>query len=85
MRWLRPLPYEIDIDDASAAITTLLAKEPDKEATYFGTYDIVNLRVNTDLKIASSMKKKDKIIKKLKSQLGIKDDERNEEEAATEV
>ena len=26
VRWLRPLPYEIDIDVASAAITTLLLK-----------------------------------------------------------
>ena len=79
VRWLRPLPYEIDIDDALAAITTLLAKELDKGAPYFGVYDIVKSRVNTDLKIASSVKKKDKIVKKLKSQLSIKDDEENEE------
>ena len=84
VRWLRPLPYEIDIDDSSTTITTLLAKEHNKEATYFRTHDIVKSRENTDLKIALSMKKKDKIMKKLKSQLGIKDDEGNEEEAEEE-
>ena len=84
VRWLRPLPYEIDIDDVSATITTLLAEEPDKEATYFRTHDIVKSRENTNLKVASSMKKKDKIMKKLKSQLGIEDDEENEEEAKEE-
>ena len=36
VRWLRPLPYEIDVDDASAPITTLLAEELGKEATYLG-------------------------------------------------
>ena len=84
VRWPRPLPYEIDIDDASATITALLAEDPDKDVSYFGTYEIVKSRVNTDLKIASSMRKKDKIIKKLKSQLGVGDDEEDVEEAKEE-
>ena len=67
IRWLRPLPYEIDVDEALATITTLLAEESNKEEKYFGTYDIVKSRVSIDLKITSSMIKKDKIIKKLKS------------------
>ena len=41
VKWLRPLGYEMNIDEASAAITTILAKEMDKEAKPFGTYDIV--------------------------------------------
>ena len=32
VRWLRPLGYELDVDQASAAITTLLAEEIDKAA-----------------------------------------------------
>ena len=81
VRWLRPLAYEIDVDEASAAITTLLAKDLDKEAKHFGTYDIVKSRVSIDLKIASSMRKKDKIIRKLKTQLGVEDvDEEAKEE-----
>ena len=84
IRWLRPLLYEIDVDEASTTITTLLAEEFDKEAKYFGTYDIVKSRVSTNLKIASSMRKNDKIIKKLKSQLGVGDDEEDVEEAKEE-
>ena len=67
VRWLRPLGYEVNIDEASVAITTLLSKEIDKEAKHFGMYDIVKSRVDTDLKIASSMRKKDKIVEKLKA------------------
>ena len=84
VRWLRPLGYEINVDEALAAITTLLSEEFDKEEKHFGTYDIVKSRVDTDLKIASSMRKKDKIIKKLKTQLGVDDDEEDNEEDVEE-
>ena len=36
--WLRPLGYEINVDEASTKITTLLAKEVDKSAKDFGNY-----------------------------------------------
>ena len=81
VRWLRPLGYEVNVDQASVAITTLLFEEIDKEAKHFGTYDIVKLRVDIDLKIASSLRKKHKIVKKLKAQLGVDDEEDNEEDA----
>ena len=84
IRWLRPLPYEIDVDEALAAITTLLVEDTNKEEKYFGTYDIVKSRVSTDLKIASSMRKKDKIIKKMKSQSGVGDDDEEDVEEANE-
>lgn len=32
VRWLRPQGYEINVDEASAVITTLLAEEIDKSA-----------------------------------------------------
>ena len=41
VRWMRPLGYEINIDEASTTITTLLAEEIDKSAPHFGTYDVV--------------------------------------------
>ena len=70
VRWLRPLGHEINVDEASATITTLLEKEMDKEAKPFGTYDIVKLRVEIHLKMASTIKKKDKMVKKLKATFG---------------
>ena len=84
IRRLRPLPYEIDVDEASATIIELLAKDFDKGTNFFGTYDILKSRVSKNLKIASSMRKKDKIIKKLKTQLGVGDDEEDVEEEAEE-
>ena len=35
VRWLRPLGYELDIDQASTAITTLLVEEIDKSTKHF--------------------------------------------------
>ena len=80
VRSLRPLGYEVNIDEASTTITTLLFEEIDKEEKHFGTYGIVKSRVDIDLKIASSLRKKDKILKKLKAQLGVDDEENNEED-----
>ena len=40
IRWLRPLGYEINVDEASATITTLLAKQVDKYAKGFGNYEM---------------------------------------------
>ena len=62
---MRPLGYEINVDEASAAITTLLVEEIDKDSKPFGTYDIVKSRVEIDLKMASALKKKDKMVKNL--------------------
>ena len=39
--WLRPLGYEINVDEASTAITALLVEEIDKSAKLFGNYDVV--------------------------------------------
>ena len=44
VRWLRPLAYEIDVDEASTGITALLAKDFDKEAKNFGTFDIFQIK-----------------------------------------
>ena len=70
MRWLRPLGYEINVDEALATITNLLAKEVDKEATTFGNYDLAKSKITIELKIASVIRKKNKLVKKLKEKFG---------------
>ncbi len=70
VRWLRPLGYETNIDEASTTITTLLAKEVDKSAPHFGTFDVVRSKVDMELKIAFTLEKKDKLVKKLKAKFG---------------
>ncbi len=84
VRWLRLLGYELDIDQAPTTITTLLAKEIDKTAKHFGTYDIVKSRMVTDLKIATVVKKKDKLVKKIKKKFGVEEASTSDEEEADE-
>ena len=38
VRWLRPLGYEINVEEASTKMTTLLTEEVDKKAKAFGNY-----------------------------------------------
>ena len=73
VRWLRPLGYELDVYQASAAITKLLAEEMDKNAMAFGTYDVVGSKVGIDLKTATIVKKKDKMVKKIKKKLVVEE------------
>ena len=85
VRWLRPLGYELDVDEASIAITTLLIEEIDKKAPHFGTYDVVKSKVETKLKIASIIKKKDKMVRKIKKTFGANiEGEASEEEVEEE-
>ena len=73
VRWLRPLGYELDVDQASVAITALLAEEMDKTAKSFGTYDVVKSRVVIDLKTSFAVKKKEKLVKRIKKKLGVEE------------
>lgn len=70
VRWLRPLGYELDVDQASTTITTLLVEEIDKTTKHFGTHDVVRSRVVTYLKKTTVVKKKDKLVKKIKKKFG---------------
>ena len=80
VRWLRPLGYEINVDEASTTITTLLAEEVDKNAKIFGNYDMLKSKVEIELKTTSTLKKKDRLVKKLKAKFGEDADEEEEEE-----
>lgn len=70
VRWLRTLGYELYVDESSTAIIALLAKEIDKKAPHFGTYDVVSSKVDMELKTTSTLKKKDKLVKKIKKKFG---------------
>ena len=70
VRWLRHLGYELDVDQASIEITTLLVEEVDKAIKHFGTNDVVKSMVVTDFKTTTTVKKKDKLVRKLKKRFG---------------
>lgn len=69
VRWLRLLGYELDVDQASNTITTLLVEEIDKDAKPFGTYYVVKSRVVTDLKTAFAVKRKENLVRKIKKKI----------------
>ena len=84
--WPRPLGYEINIDEASAAITTFLVEEIYKSSPHFDTYDVVRSKVDMELKTTSTIKKKDRLVKKLKARFkeGAAEAEEEEYEEAKE-
>ena len=70
MRWLRPLGYELDVDEASITITALLVEDIDKTTKKFSTYDVVKSKVVMELKATSIIKRKDKLVRKIKKKFG---------------
>lgn len=80
VRWLRPLGYEINVDEASVAIIALLVEEVDKEAIAFGNYELAKSKISMELKTTSVIKKKNKLVKKLKEKFGEGVEEEEEEE-----
>lgn len=78
--WLRPLGYEIKVDEASIAITALLVEEVDKSAKVFTNYELEKSKITMEWKTTSVIKKKDRLVKKLKTRFGEGVEEEEEEE-----
>ena len=49
--WLKPLSYEVNIDDTKDIIEALLNEPMDTKATYFGTYDEAKARIELEIKL----------------------------------
>ena len=84
VRWLRPLGYEINVDEASAAIIALLVEEVDKNAKAFENYEMAKSKITMELKTTSVIKKKEKLVKKLKAKFGEGDEQEEDEEEEDE-
>lgn len=80
VRWLRPLGYEINVDEAFVSIAILLAEEVDKNAKTFGNYELDKSKITMELKTTSVIKKNDKLVKKLKAKFGEGAEQEEEEE-----
>ena len=65
VRWLKELPYEVNIDETSTTITTLLYEEIDKNAQSFKIFEEEKARITSNLKIEKVDRKKEKIMKRL--------------------
>ncbi len=69
-RWLKPLPYEINVNEASTAITTLLVEDIDKNAISFDNYEEAKLRIKIYLKTTTILRNKNKLVEMLKERFG---------------
>ena len=54
--WLRTMPYEVNVDEVTVAVTSLLFKDIDANAEKFNTYEIKKV----ELIVESSEPKTDK-------------------------
>ena len=48
--WVKPLSYEVNIDDTKDIIEALLNEPMDPKATYIGTYDEVKAKIELEIK-----------------------------------
>ena len=65
--WVKPLPYEVNIDETKDIIKALVNEPIDPEAPYFGTYDEAKARIELEIKLPQVVKKGKRRITKLKS------------------
>ena len=70
MAWVKPLPYEVNIDEARDFIVTLLKEPIDAEASYFGTYNEAKDRIEAGIKIPQILKRGKKRIEEMRKKLG---------------
>ena len=64
--WLKPLGYEVNIDETKDIIDALVNEPVDPKAGYFGTYDEAKARIELEIKLPQVVNKGEKIIAKLK-------------------
>lgn len=49
--WVKPLNYEVNIDDTKDIIEALLNEPMDPKAIYFGTYEEAKARIEIEIKL----------------------------------
>ena len=49
--WVKPLGYEVNIDETKDIIEALMNEPIDPKAPYFGTYDKAKAKIELELKL----------------------------------
>lgn len=49
--WVKPLGYEVNIDETKDIIESLVNEPIDPKATYFGTYDQAKAKIELEIKL----------------------------------
>ena len=65
--WVKPLGYEVNIDETKDIIEALINEPIDPKAIYFGTYDEEKARIELEIKLPQAVSKGKKRIAKLKT------------------
>ena len=55
--WVKPLPYEVNIDETKEIIEALVNEPIDPKAPIFGTYDEAKTRIELQIKIPHAINK----------------------------
>ena len=65
VEWVKPLEYEVIIDDTKDIIEALLNEPMDPKAIYFRTYDEAKERIDLEIKLPQVVNKGRKRVEKL--------------------
>ena len=65
--WVKPLAYEVHIDEKKDIIDALINEIVDPKVAYFGTYDEAKARIELEIKLPQVVNKGKKRIAKLKN------------------
>lgn len=79
VRWIKLLPYEINVDKVSTTITNLPEEDIDKSATSFKNYEQTKSRITIDMKKLQFLGRRTNLLKKLKEIFGKGEEEEEEE------
>lgn len=65
--WVKPLPYEVNIDESRDIIKTLVNDPIDPKLPTFGTYDEAKRKIELAIKIPQALSRGEKRVAKLKT------------------
>ena len=68
--WVKPLPYEINIDEANDIIEALINEPINPNLLSFGTYDESKKRIELSIKIPQAISRGKNRVQKLKTDEG---------------
>ena len=68
--WVKPLPYEVNIDETRDIIEALVNEPVDPRQPVFGTYDEAKARIELQIKIPQAISKGKRRIAQLKIEVG---------------
>ena len=66
--WVKPLSYEVNIDNTEDIIEELLNEPMDPNTTYFGNYDEAKVRIELEIKLPQVLTKGKKRIEKIRQE-----------------